>query len=140
MRFEPFELHHMIGATTHPKQKRYQILLESETLATIGANWSALAEDGLVCVGGLVPVDGVVGAWVLFTDRVTPGRFVAIYRELARRLTELLDQGEAVLVHIDPDYPAAARLADRLGFRTDGVDHFSDGRRMTRMVADVRIS
>ena len=103
---------------------------------TVGMSWSAFAEDGLVAVGGLGRTDdGGLAVWLLFTDRITPGRFVAIYRELARRLEQVLDAGESLTVHIDPDFPEAARLAERLGFRRDGEFRFDDGKNMIRMVA-----
>ncbi len=137
MDIRPFDPLHLAGVTAHPKQRRYQALLESEVIAAIGSNWSAVAEDGLVAVGGLVHTDEGIGAWLLFTDRITPGRFVAVYRELARRLADLLESGEAVFVHIDPVYPEASRLAEKLGFQKDGEDRFDDGRSMTRMVANV---
>ena len=139
MRIEPFEPSHLTGVTAHSKQERHQSLLESDVLTTGGTNWSVIAEDGLVAVGGLVRTDNEIGAWLLFTDRITSGRFVAIYRELVRRLAVLLDAGETVLVHIDPDYPEASRLAEKLGFRKDGEDRSPDGRSMIRMVANARI-
>ena len=137
MRIEPFEPSHLIGAVAHWKQERHQASLDPETILA-GTAWSAFAEDSLVAVGGLIDTGEFIGAWILFTDRNTPGRFVAIYRELARRLTGLLKAGEAVLVHIDPDYPEAARLAERLGFQTDGRDVFDDGREMIRMVVNAK--
>ncbi len=134
MRIEPFEPKHLVGAVAHPKQGQHQKLLESETIATVGMNWSAIADGRLIGVGGQVRIDDETGVWVLFTDRITPGRFIAVYRELARRLAGLLDSGEVVLIHIDPDYPEATRLAKKLGFREDG-DEIFEGRRLIRMVA-----
>ncbi len=138
MRIEPFEPSHLIGATAHPKQIRHQALLESGKIATNGTCWSAIMGDGLVGVGGLVMAGDKCAAWLLFTDKITPGRFVAIYRVLARCLATLLESGP-VLVHIDPDYPEATRLAEKLGFRKDGEDRLN-GRDMIRMVADARVS
>ena len=137
MRIEPFKPSHLIGATAHVKQSHHQWLLDSDTLSNIGISWSAVAEDGLVAVGGLGRMDdGGLGVWLLFTDRITPGRFVAIYRELARRLEEVLDAGETLSVHIDPSFPEAARLAEKLGFLRCGEFHFDDGKKMIRMVAN----
>ena len=135
MNIVPFEAWHLPGATVHAKQKEYQWLLESETFSEFGMNWSAMADDGLVAVGGLGNTCDGLGVWLLFTDRITPGRFVAIYRELARRLEQVLDAGETLIVHIDPDFPEAHRLAVKLGFRRDGEFRFDDGRNMIRMVA-----
>ncbi len=138
MRIEPFKTSHLAGVVMpHPKQERHRAVLESAAAADVGVRWSAIADDGLVAVGGLVRANDGFGAWLLFTDRITPGRFVAIYRELARRLAGLLESGEAVLVHIDPDYPEASRLAKKLGFQEAGEDHLDDGRRMIRMMAHV---
>ncbi len=136
MRIVPFEREHLNGAMAHSKQARHQEFLGSEVISVVGTNWSAVADEGLVAVGGMVRVEDGVIAWLLFTDRITPGRFIAIYRELKRRLEWLLEAGDSVLVHIDPDYPEAARLAEKLGFHRDGEDRFNDGRSMIRMVAN----
>ena len=136
MRIVPFEPSHLSGAVAHPKQRRYQSLLDSDPFSNVGMNWSAIAEDGLVAVGGLGNTGDGLAVWLLFTDRITPGRFVAIYRELARRLEQVLDAGESLVVHIDPDFPEAARLAEKLGFLRCGEFRFDDGQRMIRMVAN----
>ena len=135
MRIEPFKPEHLNGAMAHAKQKHHQWMLETDPFSKVGMSWSAVADDGLVAVGGLGRTDDGLAVWLLFTDRITPGRFVAIYRELVRRLAQVLDAGEAVVVHIDPDFPEAARLAEKLGFRRDGEFRFDDGKNMTRMVA-----
>lgn len=109
-------------------------------IATTGANWSAIADDGLVAVGGMVCTDDGTGVWLLFTDKITPGRFVAIYRELARGLATVIALGEPVFIHVDPNYPEARRLAERLGFRLQRTEVFDDGRDMIRMVIDARLS
>ena len=141
MRIEPFKPAHLNGATAHVKQKHHQWLLDSDPFSNVGMSWSAVAGDGLVAVGGLGHMeDGGLGVWLLFTDRITPGRFVAIYRELKRRLAQVLDAGETVTVHIDPGFPEAARLAEKLGFRKDGEFRFDDGKKMIRMVADAENS
>lgn len=134
MHIEQCDPSHLVDVMTHPKQRHYQPLLESSPFPSV--NWSMFSGDELICVGGLVGLYDAVGAWLLFTDRITPGRFVAVYREMKRRLAELLEGGDPVLVHIDPDYPEALRMANMLGFRKDGEDHI-DGRTMIRMVADV---
>lgn len=141
MRIEPLRPCHMNGATAHQKQGRYQSLLGPEsskvfdTLTAGGAAWAAIDDGGVVGVGGLLDCGEQVGVWVLFTDLITPGGFVAIYRELARRLAVLLEEGKTVLIHVDPAYPEAARLAQKLGFQKTGMDRFDDGRKMIRMVA-----
>ena len=134
MRTEPFEISHAVDIRVHSKQAQYQSWLKSGVLPV--ETTSLFYDDELVCVGGLVRFDNKTWAWLMFTDKITPGRFVAIYREMKRRLAELLEAGETVLVHIDPNYPEALRMAVKLGFREDGEDRF-EGRSMIRMVAGV---
>lgn len=136
MRIEPFDPSHLVGAVAHPKQKHYQFLLEPGRLAVVEDAWSALADDELVAVGGLVPFEGTTSTWLIFTDRITPGRFVAVYRELVWRLDALRVAGVEVMVHLAPGYPEAARLAGKLGFMGAGKDFFDDGTGMTRMIAN----
>lgn len=140
MRIEPFDPSHLVGAVAHPNQGHYQKVFESDwhaqRLATAGPAWSAFSEDGLVAVGGLVSFEGTTSSWLIFTTRITPDRFVAIYRELVRRLDALRAEGEAVMAHLDPGYPEAARLAASLGFLGTGTDFFDDGTGMTRMIAN----
>ena len=99
-----------------------------------------LAADGLVGVGGLGEIDGETAAWFLFTDRITPGRFVSVYRALAHHLAKVLADGGSVFIHVNPDYPEALRLAQRLGFRGTQTETVHGGRIMIRMVADARVS
>ena len=139
MRVDPFEPRHLVGARVHPKQWQFQFLFENGTIGTFGEAWSAFDADDLICVGGLLdiiqpprPWQMETAAWLLFTDHIKPGSFVGVYRELARRLAGL---DERVLVHIDPDYPEAGRMAVALGFKRDGVEQFNGGRSMVRMVS-----
>ncbi len=142
MRVEPFDPKLFIGATVHTKQGRFQSFLNGEIprFNGSGTTWAGLFGDDLVCIGGMVQspeAANEIAAWLLFTDRITPGRFVAVYREAMRMLTALLRTGTRVVIHVDPQYPEAVRMAAKLRFRESGEIQFYDGRTMIRMVADV---
>ena len=136
MRVEPFDLSHLSGAVANRKQAHFQALLESDVISKVGRNWSVIDGEGLICVGGMVDTDDGIEAWVLFTENITPARFVVVYREFARRLTKMQETGKAVFIHVDPTYPEAVRMAEKLGFQVVGEELFG-GRNMIRMVTNV---
>ena len=86
----------------------------------------------LIAIGGLVPLYGSLGGWVLFTHEITPARFLVINRAVAR----VLDAAGA-FAHIDPEKPLAMRWAELLEMKPKCADILPDGRRVLRMVADV---
>ena len=138
MHVEAFEPSHAVGATAHEKQSRHQAVLCPGIIDRGGRNWTVLCDEGPVAIGGAIQIsDDLVAVWVLFTDLITPSRFVAVYREASDLVTEFLEQGNRVMVHVDPNYPEAVRMAEKLGFQQVGEDQFYDGRKMMRMIAHV---
>ena len=47
----------------------------------------------------------LVAGWVLFTDRVTPARFVRIHRMIVRFMVCFERHHLPILAHLDPDNP-----------------------------------
>lgn len=131
----PFQAAHSAGVLAHPKQHKYQPLLKSQDFH--GRTWSALDGDDLVAVGGLVPLEGELGGWLLFTDKITPQRFIGVFRAVQQVFAAARKEGVGVAVDIDPDYPEAVRMAGMLGLSRAGFFTAPDGRTMTRMCADV---
>ena len=132
-----FDPAHCRGASAHPSQAHYQDRLDDPTSFR---DWwpqtvSAFGGDELVAIGGLVRVEGALAGWALFTDKITPARFVAIHRTVARFLARLEQTGGTIFVHVDPDNRQAARWAGLLGLQARCIDVMPDGREMTRMVA-----
>ena len=123
----------------HDSQRHHQGMLDDP--ASFRELWSgtdsALDGDELIAIGGSVFVEGMWGGWALFTDAITPRRFVVIHRAVSRVL-EQFDQ--KTFVHLDPDNPQAARWSKLLGFKTLWLEFLPDGRKMLRAEADVRIS
>ncbi|MCH8859516.1 MAG: hypothetical protein IID54_08075, partial [Proteobacteria bacterium] len=85
-------------------------------------------------------IDGELGGWVLFTDKITPARFLVIHRTAARFLVCCEQISDPIFVHIDPDNPQAMRWAGLLGLETRRTDVLADGRRVLRAESDVRLS
>ncbi len=117
MRVVPFELEHCFGAKAHPTQAHYQHILDDPQvfLDKWSGTRSAIDRDELVAIGGTVPTDGITGGWVLFTDRITPVRFLVIHRAITRTLSEM---DGALIAHVDLRNPKAVRwvkLLDKQG-------------------------
>ena len=132
-----FDPGHCLGARAHPSQARYQDLLDDPQSFREWwpQTYSALDRDDLIAIGGSTLVAGKSGGWVLFTDRITPARFVPIHRAVARLLVYLEATGNPFFLHADPDNTKAARWAGLLGLEPLRTDVMPDGRKMTRMVA-----
>ena len=98
-----------------------------------GETQSALDGDLLISIGGLVRVGDLMGGWVLFTDQVTPARFLAIHRAVVRELEMIHGP---VVVHIDPDKPKTGRWATMLGMNGRRMETMPNGRTLIRMTAN----
>lgn len=137
MRIVLFDPAHCEGATVHQSQERYQYMMDDPL--TFGAVWgetySAIDGDDLVAIGGVLSA-GEMSGWVLFTDKITPARFVAVHRAVARGLSYI---HEPIVVHVDPDKPQATRWATMLGMNSQQLETMPDGREMMRMTADARV-
>ncbi len=136
MRIDPFDPSHCEGARAHPSQAEHQHLLEApEYFKDLwGETYSAIDRDDLVAIGGTLPaLDGLFG-WVLFTDKITPARFVAVHRAVTRGLSYI---NEPVSVHVDPDRPQAIRWAGMLGMNGRQTETLPDGREMARITTHV---
>lgn len=153
-RIAPFDPAHCAGAKAHPSQAEYQPLLDNPSVFSKlwPETFSALDGDELVAIGGSTLVEcvsggwgatvleGVTGGWVLFTDKITPRRFIAIHRAAVRFLVCFEQINEQIFAHIDPDKPNAVRWAGLLGLEAKRTDVLPDGRRLLRVEADARIS
>ena len=144
-RIVDFHPAHCFGATAHPSQAQYQTMLTDPSCF----RWlwpdtlSALDGDELIAMGGTTRkprtklVEGALGAWVLFTDKITPARFLCVHRMVVRHLVVFEQIGEPIFVHADPNNPNAARWAGLLGMGTRRTDVLPDGRSMMRFESHV---
>lgn len=114
MRIIPFEPSHCQNVKAHLSQAHYQHLLNDPSV--FHEQWpetfSALVDDELVAIGGTIALAQQTGGWVLFTDKITPLRFVVIHRAVERALAGI---DQSVTVHINPNNPEAVRWARILG-------------------------
>ena len=134
IRIVEFDPVHCIGATAHPSQAHYQHMLDDPQsfCEWWSSTYSALADGKLIAIGGWTLIERALGGWVLFTDKITPARFVRIHRTVARRLIFFEQLNDPVFAHLDPDNPQAMRWAGLLGLETQRTDILPDGRRMLR--------
>lgn len=125
----PFDPAHCEGARAHLSLARYQYMFDDPSCFEVlwPATYSAIHEDGLVAIGGAPVIDGMAGGWVLFTDKITPGRFVEIHRAVARFIAE-----NEAFAHLDPSNPAAMRWAGLLGMKAQRTEALADGHEMLR--------
>jgi hypothetical protein len=131
----PFDPKHCAGAIAHPTQAHYQDLFDNPLqFADLWVEtYTAMNGNDVIAIGGLVPSDGGKGGWVLFTDKVTPGRFLKIHKALERYLRS----SDAIYAHVDPESKVSVRWAQVLGLEVTGIDVFPDGREMMRVEANV---
>ena len=128
MRVEPLEPRHTIGARAHASQARYQFVLDKPEMfrGLWPDTYSALDGDVLAAISGAPLIDGMVAGWVLFTDRITPARFLVVHRMAVRFL--------AVMEKMNATRERLARSIESLGLfvwpsRANFVlARFSDGR------------
>lgn len=131
MRIVPFEPTHCDGAIAHPSQAHYQNMLDNPSqFRELWSQTCSALDDGLIAIGGAAGVGGMIGGWVLFTDRITPARFLSIHRTVVRGLSDI---HEPVIAHVDPRNPEAMRWAKMLDMRAKNMDTLLDGRTMTRV-------
>ena len=108
MRIVPFEPSHCNGAKAHASQIHYQYLFDKPS--NFSEVWletrSALDRGDLIAIGGTKTGRGLKGGWVLFTNKITPARFLTIHRVIMRTLSEM---DGALIAHVDPRNPKAAR-------------------------------
>ena len=131
VRISEFDPVHCCGARAHPSQARFQFMLDDPS--ALREFWepeifSALDGDELIAVGGSTLVDGMSGGWVLFTDRITPARFVVIHRTAVRFLVCFEQINDPIFVQVDPGNAQALRWAGLLGLETRRTDVLADGR------------
>ncbi len=131
--FHPTHCH---GSKAHPSQAHYQHMLDDPRSfrELWPETYSALEDGELIAIGGSISTDGVTSGWVLFTDKITPARFVPIHRAVARFM-DIFEH--PIFAHVDPDNPAAVRWAGLLGLETRRADVLTDGRRMLRVEGHV---
>lgn len=124
-----FDPVHCDGATVHRSQERYQFMFTDPSV--FREHWpttySGLDGDELVAVGGSTLVDGMLGGWVLFTDKIRPAHFLAIHRAVARSLVCFEQINDPIFVHVDPGNPQAMRWAGILALETRRTDVLADG-------------
>ena len=129
-----FDPAHCEGAKAHPSHARYQYMLDDPGI--FREHWpetySAIDGIKLVAIGGTTWVDCRLGGWVVFTDAISPARFLAIHRIVARRLMWFEGINAPVFIHVDPANPQAMRWAGLLGLEMRRTEVFPDGRRMLR--------
>ncbi len=138
MSIVPFDPKHCAGAVAHSSQAHYQHLLDNPLQFSHlwGETYSAIDGEDVIAIGGLVPADDGQGGWVLFTDKVTPARFLGVHRALERYLRST----DAIFAHIDPSSSVSVRWAQVLGLEVTGTEVLPDGREMLRADSHVRIS
>lgn len=138
MRIVPFESTHCEGTTAHPSQAEHQHLLDAPQYFKNlwGETYSALDGDDLIAIGGVLSSLDIVSGWVLFTDKITPARFVAVHKAVVRGLAYI---HEPVMVHVDPDRSQAVRWATMLGMNGRQMEMMPDGREMARMTTHARV-
>ena len=139
MSIVPFIPEHCAGAVAHPSQAHYQDLLDTplQFCDLWELTYSAIDGKDVIAIGGLVPTDdGNKGGWVLFTDKVTPARFLGVHRALERYLRD----ADAIFAHIDPSSSVSVRWAQVLGLEVTGTEVLPGGREMLRAESHVRIS
>ena len=132
-----FDPVHCDGARAHPSQARFQFMFTDPSVfrASWPTTYSALDGDELVAVGGSTLVDGMLGGWVLFTDKIRPAHFLVIHRTVARSLVCFEQINDPIFVHVDPGNPQAMRWAGILALETRRTDVLADGRRVLRAPA-----
>ncbi len=113
MRVVPFDPSDVIGATAHPSQSRYQFVLDKPEMfrGFWPDTYSALDGDLLVAIGGAPLIQDEYGAWVLFTDKITPARFLVVHRTAVRFLVLFEKNNDPIFAHFDPNNPAAVSAA-----------------------------
>ena len=134
MRFDPFEPSHVVGAKVHRSQARYQFMLDRPGLfrRLWPQTYSALDGAELVAIGGTLCFEDVWSGWVVFTDRITPARFLAVHRLAVRFVVSFEQIRHPIIVHFDRSNPASACWVGLLGLDTGRTDVLLDGSRMLR--------
>ena len=138
-RIVPFDPVYCKGARVHPSQARYQQLLDDPSFFRVlwPETYSAIDGDELAGIGGHTLIDGVSGGWALFTNKITPARFLVIHRTVVRALICFEGINDPIFAHVDPNNPQAVRWAGLLGLDTRRTDVLPDGRRMLRVETHV---
>ncbi len=124
-----FEDHHVIGARVNSAQIRYTDMFANPE--GFAGGWSAFYKGELVAIGAARIIGDAVSGAVLFTDAITPRRFLALHNALEGIIRDYEAKGFEPFIHIDPDYPQAQRWAELLGFTQVGFDEIQ-GRTMQR--------
>ena len=139
MHTEPFEPSHVVGAVAHPSQARFQIALEKPS-AWRGL-WpdtiSVFDGDELIAIGGIASFVDILDAWILFTDNITPARFLLVHRVVVRVLLHFEQMHDPIIAHIDARNPNAARWAALLALETRRIETLPDGSRTLRLESHV---
>lgn len=106
----PFEPHHTEGVTVN----EYHYLAENPDAKSEA--WSAFWDGELIAVSGGILLNGKVGGWVLFTDKINPQSFLQFHRTMKKVVEEYMEYGKTVFLHIDPEFEASKRWAKAMGF------------------------
>jgi len=125
----PFEPRFLEGVKVNPSQKQYQYMLENPE--TFQGAWCGFYGRDLIAIGGGVVVGEEIAGWILFTDKVTPRRFLALHRVIERMIQEWESNGFSFYIHVDPSYKQADRWARLMGFSLRD-DEQVEGRTMKR--------
>ena len=138
-RIVEFDRAHCVDAKAHRTQARYQWMLDDPW--SFNALWphtfSALDDDELIAIGGATLLEGASGGWVLFSNKITPARFLVVHRTAVRFLVCFEQINDPIFAHVDPDNPKALRWAALLGLETGRTDVLPNGRRMLRAASHV---
>lgn len=124
-----FETHHVIGSKVNPAQAKHAEMFGDPH--DFAGGWSAFYEGELIAIGAARLAGDTVGGAVLFSDKITPRRFLAFHNALLGIIKNYEAKGLTPFVHIDPDYPQAQRWAELMGFSQVGFDEVG-GRTMQR--------
>ena len=130
-----FDPEHCDGARAHPSQAQFQYLLDDPWRfhSLWPHTYSALDGAELIAVGGKSVDDGVLSGWILFTDKITPARFLVIHRGIVRILVCNELSNKPIFLQPDPDNAQAIRWAGLLGLATRLTEVLPDGSQMLRV-------
>ena len=135
-----FAGYHVRAARAHPRQVAYQWMFDDpmafyalwpDTVSAFdGVPWNG---GELIAIGGTTLIDGESGGWVLFTDKITPARFLPIHRTVVRYLVCFEQINDPIFAPVDPDWPEAVRWSQLLGMDTRRTDVLPGGRTVRRV-------
>lgn len=99
-----------------------------------GSIWTALRDDVVLALGGIVGIENGVGGWVLFTDQIRPGEAVSVIRRARRAVHDVTRAGIPFYADVAPRFHNGQRMARVFGFVPVGTVTM-EGRELTRCMA-----